>query len=70
MNPIVGEMYVYMQQHYDKQPMRTSTLTGRAYMDEITEGNPTKCYEMFCMTPELLEHLVDELAQHGYSRDE
>ena len=68
-NPIVGEMYAYMQQHYDKQPMRTSTLTGRAYMDEITEGNPTKCYEMFRMTPELLEHLADKLAQHGYLRD-
>ena len=46
--------------------MRTSTLTGKAYMDEVTEGNPAKCYEMFCMTPELLLHLVDELVQHGY----
>ncbi|KAK9986893.1 hypothetical protein SO802_031844 [Lithocarpus litseifolius] len=68
-NPIVEEMYEYMQRHYDKPPMRTSTLTGRAYMDEIIEGNPAKCYEMFCMTPELLEHLVDELARHGYLRD-
>ena len=65
-NPIVGEMYVYMQRHYDKEPMRTSTLTGKAYMDEVTEGNPAKCYEMFRMTPELLLHLVDELVQHGY----
>ena len=69
MNPIVGEMFVYMQWHYDKQPMRTSTLTDKAYMDEVTEGNPAKCYEMFRMTPELLLHLVDELAQHGYLRD-
>ena len=61
-NPIVGEMYVYMQQHYDKQPMRTSTLIGRAYMDEVTEGNPAKCYNMFHMKPELLLHLADELA--------
>ncbi|KAF3967474.1 hypothetical protein CMV_008528 [Castanea mollissima] len=62
-------MYAYMQHQFDKQPMRTSTLTGRAYMDEITEGNPAKCYKMFRMTPELLEHLVDELARHGYLRD-
>ena len=69
MNPIVGEMYAYMQWHYDKQPMRTSVLIGKAYMDEVTEGNPTKCDEMFRMTPELLLHLMDELAQHGYLRD-
>ena len=49
--------------------MRISVLTGKAYMDEVTEGNPAKCYEMFRITPELLLHLVDELAQHGYLRD-
>ena len=68
-NPIVEEIYVYMQCHYDKEPMRASTLTGKAYMDEVTEGNPAKCYKMFRMTPELLLHLVDELVQHGYLRD-
>ena len=68
-NHIVGEMYVYMQRHYDKEPMQTSTLTGKAYMDEVTEGNPAKCYKTFRMTPELLLHLVDELVQHGYLRD-
>ncbi|KAL0010095.1 hypothetical protein SO802_005203 [Lithocarpus litseifolius] len=68
-NPIVMEMYAYMQRHYDKQPMRTSALTGKAYIDEVTEGNPAKCYEMFRMTPELLLHLVDELTQHGYLVD-
>nr|POF22927.1 hypothetical protein CFP56_51532 [Quercus suber] len=68
-NPIVEEMYAYMQRHYDKQPMRTSALTCKAYMNEVTEGNPAKYYEMFRMTPELLLHLVDELAEHGYLRD-
>ena len=68
-NPIVGEMYAYMQRHYDKQPMRDSALIGKAYMDEVIEGNPAKCYEMFRMTLELLLHLVDEFAQHGYLRD-
>ena len=69
MNPIVEEMYAYMQRHYDKQPMRVSALTGKAYMDEVTESNAMNCFEMFRMTPELLLHLVDELAQHGYLRD-
>ena len=67
-NPIVREMYAYMQRHYDKQPMRDSVLTGKVYMDEVTEANPAKCYEIFRMTPELLLHLVDKLAQHGYLR--
>ena len=68
-NPIVEEMYVYMQRHFDKQPMHTSMLTDSAYMDKLTEGNPLKCYEMFRMTRELLDHLMDELARHGYLRD-
>ena len=68
-NPIVREMYAYMQRHYDKQPMHASALTGKAYMDEVTEGNAMNCYEMFRMTPELLLHLMDELAQHGYLKD-
>ena len=62
-------MYAYIQWHFDKQPMRDSALIGTVYMDEVTEGNSTKCYEMFRMTPELLLHLVDEFAQHGYLRD-
>nr|POF18817.1 hypothetical protein CFP56_51661 [Quercus suber] len=49
--------------------MRTSALTDKAYMDEVTEGNPAKCYEMFRITPKLLLHLVDELAEHGYLKD-
>ena len=60
---------MYMQRHYDKELMQTSMLTDKAYMDEVTEGNPTKCYKMFRMTPKLLLHLVDELVQHGYLRD-
>lgn len=38
-------------------------------MDELYEGNPLKCYEMFRMTCSLLIHLVDELNRHGYLRD-
>ena len=69
MNPIVKEMYAYMQRHFDKQPMRTSMLTGNAYMDELYEGNPLKCYKIFCMTRLLLDHLMDELNWHGYLRE-
>ena len=64
-NPLVGEMFAYMQQHYDKQPMCDSILTGQGYMDEL-DSNSNKCFEMFCMTRLYLLHLVDELVGHGY----
>ena len=38
-------------------------------MEELEEGNPKKCFVMFCMTRPLLLHLVDELRVHGYLRD-
>ena len=41
-------------------------LTGNAYMDELTKGNPLMCYEMFRVTRQLLYHLIDELDRHGY----
>ena len=68
-NPIVGEMFAYMQWHYDKQPMHTSVLTENGYMEEVEEGNPKKCFELFHMTRPLLLHLVDELHDHDYLRD-
>ena len=68
-NPIVGEMFAYLQRHYDIQPMRTGILIGHGYMEELNKGNPLKCYEMFCKTRPLPLHLVDELSHHGYLRD-
>ena len=44
-NPLVGEMFAYMQRHYDKQPMHDSILTGQGYMDELN-SDPNKCFEM------------------------
>ncbi|XP_023885850.1 uncharacterized protein LOC111997956 [Quercus suber] len=35
-------------------------------MDEVRDGNPTNCHDMFRMTLDLFYHLVDELKQHGY----
>ena len=69
MNPMVKEMYAYMQQHFNKQPMRTSMLTDRGYMDKLYEGNPLKCYEIFRITRPLLIQLMEEFNRHGYLRD-
>ena len=67
-NPLVGEMFTYMQQHYDKQPMHDSILMGQGYMDEL-DSNPNKCFKMFRMTRPYLLHLVDELVGHGYLKE-
>nr|POE70529.1 hypothetical protein CFP56_22971 [Quercus suber] len=67
-NPLVGEMFAYMQRHYDKQPMRDSILTGQGYMDEL-DSNPSKCFEMFRMTHPYLLHLMNELISHGYLKE-
>nr|POE95371.1 hypothetical protein CFP56_22632 [Quercus suber] len=68
--PLVSEMVAYFQRHYDKRPMRTSILSGKDYMDEVGDGNPTNCHDMFCMTLNLFYHLVDELKHHGYLKEE
>ena len=44
-------------------------LAGSAYIDELYEGNPLKCYEIFSMTRPLLDHFVNKLNWHGYLRD-
>ena len=62
-------MASYVQQHYDKRPMRTSILIGSGYMDEVRDGNPQQCLEMFRMSLRLFYHLVDELKQHGYLKE-
>ena len=67
--PLVGEMAAYFQRHYDKCPMHTSILSGKGYMDEVRDGNPTNCHDIFCMTLELFYHLMDELKQHWYLKE-
>ena len=59
--PFVGEMVAYFQRHYNKHPMRTSILSGKDYMAEVRDSNPTNCHDMFHMTLNLFYHLVDEL---------
>ena len=67
--PLVGKMVAYFQRHYDKRPMHTSILSGKNYMDEVRDGNPTNCHDMFRMTLDLFYHLVDELKRHGYLKE-
>ncbi|KAK9992522.1 hypothetical protein SO802_027507 [Lithocarpus litseifolius] len=43
---LAGEMVAYFQQHYAKRPMRTSILSGKDYMTEVRDGNPTNCHDI------------------------
>ena len=49
--------------------MRTSILSGRDYMAEVRDGNPTNFHDMFRMTLDLFYHSVNELKHHGYLKE-
>ena len=38
-------------------------------MEEVRDGNPKQCFEMFCMSLQLFYHFVDELKWHGYLKE-
>ena len=38
-------------------------------MEEVRDGNPKQCFEMFCMSLRLFYHFVDELKWHGYLKE-
>src|SRR5947207_1811719 len=48
------------------QPMRTSSLSGRQYMDEVLNcKNPRRCQELFRMKIEVFHFLCSELQSKG-----
>jgi hypothetical protein len=51
----------HMNKYYNKRPMRTSKLSGDAFMKEVLNGHPGVCYEMFNMNIDVLRHLCNEL---------
>jgi hypothetical protein len=51
----------HVNKYYNKKPMRTSKLSGDAYMKELLNGHPGVCYEMFRMDVDVLRHLCNEL---------
>jgi hypothetical protein len=55
----------YAIKHLCKEPCRTSKLTGHAWVKEILQGNPTRCYEMFRMEKHIFHKLCTELVNHG-----
>ena len=48
------------------QPMRTSQLSGKEYMDEVLNCNNTRrCQEVFRMKPKVFQFLCSELQSKG-----
>jgi len=59
---LVGE---YVVNHLCKEPCRTSELKGHSWVQEILQGNPTRCYEMFRMEKHVFNLLCIELVELG-----
>jgi hypothetical protein len=59
---LIGE---YAVNNLCKEPYRTSELTGHSWVQEILQGNPTRCYEMFRMEKHIFNKLCTELVEHG-----
>ena len=51
----------HVNKYYNKRPMRTSKLSGDAFMKEILSRHPGVCYKMFNMNIDVLRHLCNEL---------
>jgi len=54
----------YATKNLCKESCRTSELTGHALVQEILQGNPTRCYEMFQMEKHIFHKLCIELVEH------
>jgi hypothetical protein len=59
---LIGE---YAVNNLCKEPCRTSELTCHSWVQEILQGNPTRCYEMFRMEKDIFNKLCTELVEHG-----
>ena len=44
-----------------KLPMCSSLLSGKSYVQEVLEGNPQVCYDIFHMDIHIFKHLCSEL---------
>jgi hypothetical protein len=51
----------YVNKYYNKRPIRTSKLSGDAFMKEVLNGHPRVCYEMFRIDIDVLRHLYNKL---------
>ncbi|XP_050897585.1 uncharacterized protein LOC127104449 [Lathyrus oleraceus] len=59
---LIGE---YAVSQLCKEPCRTSELSGHAWVQEILQGNSTRCYEMFRMEKHIFNLICTKLVEHG-----
>ncbi|KAK8659156.1 hypothetical protein V6N13_029366 [Hibiscus sabdariffa] len=55
----------YTAKQLCKVPRRTSEQTGHAWVQEILQGHPIRCYEMFRMEKNIFHMLCTELVESG-----
>ena len=55
----------YDRLYLNKQPCRTSTLTGHEWVQEIIRGNPTRIYESLRMDKQTFSLLCSKLIEIG-----
>ncbi|KAL5699871.1 hypothetical protein ACHQM5_030707 [Ranunculus cassubicifolius] len=53
----------------DRNPCRTSMLSGKNYIIEVLVGNPTRCFESFRMKPHVFMNLCVRLKMMGVLED-
>lgn len=53
----------------NKVPCRTSSLTGRMFLLDILNGNPTVCHQIFRMQKHVLLNFCDTLKEKGLLTD-
>ncbi|XP_054820818.1 uncharacterized protein LOC129319776 [Prosopis cineraria] len=62
---LVGE---YVMPYVCKEPRRTSRQTGQMWVNEILQGHPDRCYEMFRMEKHLFRQLCATLDELGLKK--
>ncbi|PIA29519.1 hypothetical protein AQUCO_05900030v1 [Aquilegia coerulea] len=67
---MIRHVLEYESLFVDKTPYRTSILTGKEYILEVLEGNPTRCFESFRMKPHVFRNLCDRLKMMKVLQDQ
>ena len=57
----IGE---YAIKHLCKEICRTNKQIGHAWVQEVLQGHPIHCYEMFCMEKHIFYMLCSKLVDH------
>ena len=66
---MITMVYEYEKSCMAKNRVRTSSLTGREFVNELLNGSPTVCYELFRMDKTCFVTFCDDLRRRNYLGD-